>query len=266
MPTCAARSWLVHSFAVTFLLALISGSAFAQGGPPYYTNDPGTPGNHNWEINLAYMPFLYTDNSLSHIPDVDINFGLGNRIQLTYESAWLRDYVSPGPPKYGLEQDQIGTKWNFYGNGDSGFSIAVFPQLSINNPNHSVQRGLAPPGASFLLPFEFSRKIERIHFNWEAGYNFVHLGPDGWIAGAVAGGNVTKKLELDTEFYSVGFFRATEHQETIDAGARYKIHPYFTILLMAGRSVAPATTRQPFFVGYFGVKVLLPPKRAADAH
>ncbi len=27
--------------------------AFAQGGPPYYTNDPGTPGHLNWEINLA---------------------------------------------------------------------------------------------------------------------------------------------------------------------------------------------------------------------
>jgi hypothetical protein len=262
----AAGSWRLRSLMLLPPLVFCSACAFAQGGPPYYTNDPGTPGNHNWEINLAYMPFLYTDSSLSHIPDVDINFGLGDRIQLTFESAWLRDYESPGTPKYGLEQDQLGTKWNFYGNGDSGFSIAVFPQLSINNPNHSVQRGLAPPGASFLLPFEFSRKIERIHFNWEAGYNFVHLGPNGWIGGIAAGGDVTKKLELDAEFYSVGFFRASEHQETIDAGARYKIHPYFTILLMAGRSVAPATTHQPFFVGYFGVKVLLPPKRAADAH
>jgi len=244
----------------------MSGCAFAQGGPPYYTNDPGTPGNHNWEINIAYMPFLYTDNSISHIPDLDINFGLGKRVQLTLETAWLRDYQFPGNPKYGLEQDQLGTKWNFYGNGGSGFSIAVFPQLSINNPNHSAQRGLAPPGASFLLPFEFSRKIERIHFNWEAGYNFVQKGPNGWIAGLVAGANVTKKLELDAEFYSVGSFRASLHQETIDAGARYKIHSDFTILLMAGRSVAPASAHQPLFVGYFGVKVLLPPKRAAEAH
>jgi hypothetical protein len=34
--------------------------ALAQGGPPYYTNDPGTPGHLNWEINLGYMPFLST--------------------------------------------------------------------------------------------------------------------------------------------------------------------------------------------------------------
>ena len=63
---------------------VLAGSlAFAQGGPPYYTNDPGTPGNLNWEINLGYMPFYYSGQSLSHIPDVDINFGVGERIQLT---------------------------------------------------------------------------------------------------------------------------------------------------------------------------------------
>ena len=45
---------LVFFFAAT--------SAFAQGGPPYYTNDPGTPGNLNWEINLGYMPFYYSGN------------------------------------------------------------------------------------------------------------------------------------------------------------------------------------------------------------
>jgi len=266
MRNRAVRSLRLHSLVLLPLLVFWSVPAFAQGGPPYYTNDPGTPGNHNWEINLAYMPFLYTDSSLSHIPDVDINFGLGSRIQLTFESAWLRDYESPDTTKYGLEQDQLGMKWRFYGSGGSGFSGAVFPQLSINNPDHSVQRGLTPPGASFLLPVEFSKKFDKIHFNWEAGYNFVHLGPSGWIGGIVAGANVTKKLELDAEFYSVGYFRASEHQETIDAGARYKIHSDFTILLMAGGSVAPTTSHQPFFVGYFGVKVLLPPKRAADAH
>jgi len=34
------------------------------GGPPYYTNDPGTPGNLNWEINLGYMPDLTPEQVL----------------------------------------------------------------------------------------------------------------------------------------------------------------------------------------------------------
>jgi hypothetical protein len=159
------------------LLALFAGAACAQGGPPYYTTDPDTPGNHNWEINIAYMPFLYPANSLAHIPDVDINFGIGKRIQLTYESAYLRLFDSPSPAKYGMEQSQVGVKWRFYENEESGLEISVFPQFSFNNPNNSVVRGFAPPGASLLLPMEFSKKFKHVQLNWEGGYNFVHLGP-----------------------------------------------------------------------------------------
>lgn len=73
-----------------FLFFLMSFPAFAQGGPPYYTNDPGTPGHLNWEINLGYMPFFCSSQSVSRTPDVDNNFGVGDRVQLTYENAWLR--------------------------------------------------------------------------------------------------------------------------------------------------------------------------------
>jgi hypothetical protein len=264
MRKTATRLHLSRFILLLSLLALSCKTAFSQGGPPYYTNDPGTPGNHNWEINLAYMPFLYTNNSLSHIPDVDINFGIGDRIQLTYESAWLRDYDTPQLPKYGMEQDQLGVKWRFYDNDSSGLSISLFPQVSINNPNNAVQRGITPPGASLLLPVEFSKKFKHVQLNWEAGYNLVHLGPDGWITGLVAGRDVTKNLELDSEFYSVGSFRRSLNQETLDAGARYKIRPPFILLLMAGRSVAPSSSHQPFFVGYFGMQILLPRKPFED--
>jgi hypothetical protein len=172
-----------------FLLVIVLGcpAAFAQGGPPYYTNDPGTPGNHNWEINLGYMPFLYTDQSITHTPDVDINFGLGDRIQLTFENAWLRVQAPSGTPKYGLGQDQLGVKWRFYDNEESGFAISVFPQLSVNNPNSSVARGITPRSASLILPpgvfqqarthrFELGSRLQLCSYRCE------------WMAGRRRGG------------------------------------------------------------------------------
>ena len=27
----------------------------AQGGPPFITDDPGTPGNQHWEVNLGWI-------------------------------------------------------------------------------------------------------------------------------------------------------------------------------------------------------------------
>src|SRR5271163_3869806 len=128
-------------FLLLLACALGCPAAFAQGGPPYYTNDPGTPGNHNWEINLGYMPFLYTGQSIAHTPDVDINFGVGDRIQLTYENAWLRVRNPSSPAKFGLGQSNPGVKWRFHEGGESGLSVSMFPQFFLNNPNDAVRRG-----------------------------------------------------------------------------------------------------------------------------
>ena len=234
--------------------------AFAQGGPPYYTNDPGTPGNLNWEINLGYMPFFYSDQSVSHIPDVDINFGLGDRIQLTYENAWLRVQQPSSATRFGLGQSNPGVKWRFYDAGESGLSISVFPQLFLNNPDNAIRRGITPASDVFELPFEFSKKFGPVDVNYEIGYQFVHKGPDGWVTGLVLGHDFTSKFEMDMEVYSQGTFHPSDSQPTFDFGGRYKVHSPVILLFMAGRSLERTRPNQSYFVGYFGVQFLLPPK------
>lgn len=245
-------------FTLSFLVA--TAAAFAQGGPPYYTNDPGTPGHLNWEINFGYMPFLYSDQSVSHTPDVDINFGVGDRIQLTYENAWLRVKNPKSATEYGLGQSNPGVKWRFYDAGESGLSISVFPQAFLNNPNNAVRRGITPASEGFLLPFEFSRKFGPVDVDYEIGYEFVHKGPNAWLTGLVIGHEFTPKFELDMELYNQGSFHPSENQPAIDFGGRYKIHSPVIFLFMAGRSLEPARGNQSYFQGYFGIQLLLPPK------
>lgn len=247
---------------LTLFLAMFAaaGCAFAQGGPPYYTNDPGTPGPRNWEINLGYEPFFYNNQSISHAPDVDINYGVGDRIQLTYENAWLRVKNLPEAARFGLGQSNFGLKWRFLDGGESGLSISIFPQGFVNNPNQSVRRGITPQSESFLMPVEFSRKFGPVDLNLELGYNFVHQGSDGWLVGLVAGHRLTKKLEVDAEFYNQSTVNPYASQPTIDVGLRYRIHSPIVILLMSGRGLEPASNSQPYYVGYFGVQFLLPPR------
>ena len=60
-----------------------SSQALAQGGPPLITNDPDTPGDGNWEINLA-VAGAHSDLGWDlAAPDLDVNYGLGDRIQLS---------------------------------------------------------------------------------------------------------------------------------------------------------------------------------------
>jgi hypothetical protein len=255
------RRLILIIVSVSFSLGFAATSALAQGGPPYYTNDPGTPGHLNWEINLGYMPFDYSDQSVTHTPDVDINFGIGDRIQLTYENAWLRVHNPSSPAQYGLGQSNPGVKWRFHDGGESGLNVSVFPQLFLNNPNDAVRRGITPASEEFLLPFEFSRKLGPIDVDYEIGYQFVHKGADGWLTGLVIGHDFTEKLEGDVEFYAQGTFHPTENQPTFDLGARYKIRPALILLLMAGRSFEASGSNQSYFVGYFGMQFLLSSKR-----
>jgi hypothetical protein len=63
-----------------------SALAAAQGGPPLRTDDPGTPGNENWEVNVGVTTELRSTQREFEAPNLDINYGLGDRIQLKYEA------------------------------------------------------------------------------------------------------------------------------------------------------------------------------------
>jgi hypothetical protein len=109
-------------FAVTLLHAV---TAHAQGGPPFRTDDPETPGNKHWEINFGWIGDRNPANGAYQVPDFDINYGLGDRIQLKYElpiaieetrplPATPSTPAVPGQVITGLGESLLGIKWRFY--------------------------------------------------------------------------------------------------------------------------------------------------------
>ena len=64
---------------------LLTAAAHAQGGPPFRTDDPETPGNRHWEINFGWIGDRNPASGAYQVPVFDINYGLGDRIQLKYE-------------------------------------------------------------------------------------------------------------------------------------------------------------------------------------
>ena len=60
------------------LFAFCGHHAHAQGGPPMITDDPETPGNGKFEINLA-VAFERRPHEISlDVPAIDINYGWGD--------------------------------------------------------------------------------------------------------------------------------------------------------------------------------------------
>lgn len=249
-----AIALLLCTMALTLHFA---GSAHAQAGPPFLTNDPGTPGNANWEINLGSMQTISRDVSSYQTPQIDLNFGLGDRIQLTYEVPYVLQSSSGQPVQSGWSNGYPGIKWRFLDQGEDGWQVSTFPQVETGASTRARQNGIGVAGPRYLLALEVTRKIGTVDVDFEAGYYLAGHGPRERILGLVAGRPVTKQLELDVEIYDDRAYDAGPHSTTLDLGGRYKLSRGLIALFMAGRSVNGLSNGQPEFIGYFGIQILL---------
>jgi hypothetical protein len=249
------------------LLALMALSlpAAAQGGPPFITNDPGTPGDGNWEINIMAYSERHPASRIFNAPILDFNYGVGSRIQLTYEVPYLVEGTDGGPTRAGLGKSLPGVKWRFYDSDEKQLSISIFPQLEFNNPTSSLQRGLVDYGTRFYLPIEVSKKVGPVEVDPEVGYIFASGSGAGWFTGLVVGRDVTKRLELDGELYNSANTNGTNHWDTYDGGGRYKLGEHFVLLFMAGRSFVTPSSSQPQFFGYLGMQFLFSMKHKKES-
>jgi hypothetical protein len=242
--------------ATTLLTALLiaalpnfADTARAQAaGPPFLTTDPGTPGNANWEINVGSMQSIARGASSYQLPQIDLNFGLGDRIQLTYEIPYVLQSSGGQSSHGGWSSALAGVKWRFLDQGEDGWQMSTFPQ---------VQTGGSAPGPRYLLPLEIAKKLGPLDVDFEAGYYFPGNGPRERFLGLVVGRPVTARLELDAEVFDDRAEGAPPHSTTLDLGGRYKLGRGIIALFMAGRSLNGFADGQPEFMGYIGVQILL---------
>jgi len=191
------------------------------------------------------------------VPQIDLNFGVGDRIQLTYEVPYILQTSTGRPPERGWGNGYPGFKWRFLDQGEDGWQMSVFPQVETGGSLLARQKGIAVAGPRYLLPIELTRKIGPLDVDFEAGYYVAGHGPRERVFGLVVGRSVTERLELDAELYDDRAYGAAPHSTTLDLGGRYKLRQGIIALFMAGRSVNGFGDGQPEFIGYIGIQFLL---------
>lgn len=247
----------------------------AQGGPPFRTDDPETPGNKQWEINFGLTADHNPGNASYETPNFDINYGLGDRIQLKYEIPIASHTDANNTTSTGLGESLLGVKFRFYQHDakasegsepEPNFSLSTYPQLGLDNPTNSVRRDVVPPGPRFLLPLEINGRIGPLRFDVEGGRWFNSHGPDSWIRGGLIGHEFTAATELYVELYGqqdtarVGT-APLQREATLGLGGRHAFNRNKSLLLlfMGGRSfqTVTRTNGQPDWIAYLGLQVLL---------
>jgi hypothetical protein len=270
------------------LLVPVAGAlpAHAQGGPPFITDDPGTPGNRHWEINLGWIGDHNPGNAYYQLPDFDINYGWGDRIQLKYELPIAAATDKNNTTRVGLGESLIGVKWRYYEHYRAGepksdetknFTLGTYPQVSINNPTSSVRRGIVEPGPQYYLPVEFTAKWGPIDFNGEVGRWIGNRNvPSRWGRGLIAGHEFSERLELYGEIYDLQDVNRVgppsnllpkQREMTLDVGGRKTLDRgrHLRLLFMGGRAIQAVTREnsEPNWIAYVGVQILLGPKEVA---
>lgn len=239
------------------LSSLAPTTLHAQAGPPFLTNDPGTPGNLQWEINIGFMPTIARDIADYQLPQIDLNFGVGDRVQLTYEIPYVLQTSTGQPRQSGWSNAFPGVKWRFLDQGEDGWQASVFPQLQTSASASAQRSGIASFGPRVLLPLEVARKIGPVDVDAEIGYFPPRHGQSERTLGFVIGHDFTPRLELDVEAYDDRVSGTPRRNTTLDLGGRYHFNDHFIALLMAGHGLNGAANGQFEFIGYVGIQILI---------
>jgi hypothetical protein len=240
---------------VGWLCMLACELAGAQGGPPLLGDDPETPGAGKWEINMAYTEQRTNEEHFRSLPHVDFNYGLGDHIQLKYETGWVFA-DSPDGMKSGLDDSLLGIKWRFLDQEKAGFNMSVYPQLQVENNTDSAARGIANPGPNLFLPVEVSREFGKVTLVAEVGYQYFRADTNEWVVGIIGAVKPNDDLELLAEVRNFSDKFLNRGDLIVNVGLRQALGSRFKLLAAVGTGLtnSPGATS---FIAYLGIQMLL---------
>jgi hypothetical protein len=246
----------VRQLAIAAIALCITRAAFAQGGPPMITDDPGTPGPGKWENNVAIAFEHRSDETAYDLPAIDLNYGVGEHIQLTLQTAPVLLKRNDHGPIGGLGGTEAALKWRFLDQETSSFDMSMFPRVIFNVVQSSVRRGLAEDGTRFQIPFQAAKTFGRWHADAEFGPRASTIGRSEWLYGVVAGYDVAKPTMLMAELQGTSRMNFDRDVLTLNFGIRQTLTERCIFIGSLGHELHTPDGDPLAFIGYIGVQLL----------
>jgi hypothetical protein len=244
------------SFLVVVFCAMAARSMHAQGGPPMITDDPGTPGPGKFEINLAIAFERRPSEVAFDAPAIDINYGVGENIQLTLQTAPVILKRSDHGAIGGLGGTEAALKWRFLDEEKTGFDVSMFPRVVFNIVQSSVRRGLSEDGTRVQLPFQVAKKFGVVSFDFEWGALGSTVGRSEWLYGIVGGVDVTKSTLLVAELHGTAPISFDRDVLAVNVGIRQKLTEHAIFIASLGHEVRVPDDEELALIGYCGIQLL----------
>src|SRR6266513_285196 len=219
------------------------------------TDDPGTPGPNKWEINLAVAFERRSDETSYDLPAIDLNYGVGEHIQLTLQTAPVLLKREDHGPIGGIGGTEAAVKWRFLDEEKSGFDVSMFPRIIFNVTQSSVRRGLADDGTRFQIPFQAAKTFGRWHADAEFGPVGISVGRSEWLYGIVGGFEIAKPTMLMAELHGTSRTNFTRDTLTLNFGLRHEFGETRILILSMGHELRSPDDSLAL-IGYFGVQLV----------
>ncbi len=222
-----------------FAFFLLATQAWGQAGPPLITDDPGTPGSNKWEINFAVTSETNDSEKRIEAPLADINYGVGEHIQLKYEVPFvITKNEENDTKKSGFDRSIAGVKWRFLDKEDSGIAISTYPQYTFKSPvSESIRNSDTETAHEFLLPIELEQSSGKWDFNQEVGYRFIESLTSQYMYGVALTYNFSETVAALGELHGDAINDWSDSDLLFNVGVVYNVSHPLTLLASVGRSL-----------------------------
>lgn len=243
-------------FAVGLVAILLPLLASAQGGPPLIVDDPGTPGDGHWEINLAGRWQASQEKRVMALPYVDLNYGWGDHVQLKFETGWATENEKGHPVATGLSNYLVGVKMRFLDEETSGVAVSTYPQAEFRGLFSSKEERINEDGTHLILPLEIAKSFGAWGVNPEFGIEMQSRGDTEYFYGVAMGYEVEKEKEVLWEMRGRSARHSADHEWLYNLGVRWKLCAGKSLIASAGHSVMTFRDDPPFFIAYLGTQIV----------
>lgn len=217
------------------------------------TDDPGTPGSGKWENNIALAFEHRSGETLYDVPAIDLNYGVGEHIQLTLQTAPVILKRDDHGPIGGLGGTEAAVKWRFFDEEKSGVDMSMFPRIIFNITQSSVRRGLSDDGTRFQIPFQVAKTFRLWHVDGEFGPLASSVGRSEFLYGVVTGYEIAKPTMLMVELHATSRTNFTRDVLTLNFGVRHEFTEHRILIMSMGHEIR-SPDQPTALIGYFGMQ------------
>lgn len=233
--------------------------AIAAAGPPLITDDPETPDQNEWEINVSHQMAEFSSGFAMPCPWFDINYSVTDFDQAKIEVPVMYANSPDTGGNWGMGDVVIGWKHRFGDEEEHKFLVSFFPQLIL--PTGDATNFLGAGQTLAFLPVQLGKHFQddKLFVYGEIGYACTLGNPTGqfWKYGLAVVRQVNDKLDLMGEVGGFAFDRTGGDYTFFNLGFKRGLSKDVALICSCGRGLGEYERGAPDLLAFVGLHIHL---------